>query len=637
MRRPRLAALLCASLAGALVPVIAEPPLARADLCLLVLCVGPEGEEGGSGAGTTTSTSTSTTTTIGPPPAGSLADPDPIPVPVDLGVITTVAGNGDAGDSGDGGSAAAAALGAPLDAVPDPLAGFSVAADRLRRIDASGTIAPLAAARARALAPLPGGGLLVADPAGHRVLRVAPAGAVTVAAGTGSPGSRGDGGLATAARLRAPEGVVATGDGGFLVADTGNHTVRRVRPDGTITRVVGTGAPGAPANGAAALDSPLSAPVDLAVAADGAILVADAGAHAILRVAPDGRVTRVAGTGTAGAGPDGGPATAAALDGPRGVAVLADGGLLIADTGNHRIRRVVPTGSVATIAGTGEAGFAGDLGPADAARLDRPHDVAVGPTGQLLVADAGNRRVRAVVTALRGATPPAGVPQPEATDPPPPAPGSGGPGAATPAPDEPAEAALPPGPPLPALAAPVPGRRLAAAPVAGAVRVRMPGRSAWSSLVTAASVPVGSLVDTRQGAIRLVTVRGADGRVQAATFAGGLFRVRQRAVRRPPTVLELAGGDFRGCPRAAGTARAARRRRGRRETVRRVFGDGHGRFVTRGRHGAATVRGTVWELSDRCDGTVVRVHRGAVDARAHGAPRAVRVRPGAAVVLRRAR
>jgi hypothetical protein len=239
------------------------------------------------------------------------------------------------------------------------------------------------------------GGFLVADSENRRVRRVSPAGTITTVAGTGADGYSGDGGPATAAELSRPSGVAATADGGFLIADQFTYTVRRVSPAGTITTVAGTGTPGFGGDGGPATAAQLSFPEGVAATADGGFLIADQENHRVRRVSPGGTITTVAGT-VAGPAGDGGAATAAELNTPTGVAATADGGFLIADFANHRVRRVSPGGTITTVAGTGAPGFAGDGGPATASRLKFPHGVAATADGGFLIADQENRRVRRV-------------------------------------------------------------------------------------------------------------------------------------------------------------------------------------------------------------------------------------------------
>src|SRR5439155_476330 len=208
----------------------------------------------------------------------------------------------------------------------------------------------------------------------------------------------------TAAKLNAPDGVAATADGGYLIADTSNHAIRRVSRGGTITRVAGTlTTPGSTGDGGLATAAKLNNPNGVAAAADGGFLIADTGNHAIRRVSPAGTITRVAGTlTTPGSTGDGGPATAAKLNAPTGVAATADGGFLIADNGNAAIRRVSPAGRITTVAGTlTMAGSTGDGGPATAAKLVNPVGVAATADGGFLIADYNTQSIRFVDADLR--------------------------------------------------------------------------------------------------------------------------------------------------------------------------------------------------------------------------------------------
>src|SRR5205823_2471807 len=166
--------------------------------------------------------------------------------------------------------------------------------------------------------------------------------------------------------------------------------------DGTISTVVGTGVRGFAGDGGSATAAEIAAPRGLATLPDGTILIADSDNNRVRRVAPDGRITTVAGDGVPGFAGDGGPATSAELDKPFAVAPLPGGGVLIADTANSRIRRVSAAGTIATVAGDGTAGSAGGGGLATAAELNHPHAVLPLPRGGFLVADTENHRVRRV-------------------------------------------------------------------------------------------------------------------------------------------------------------------------------------------------------------------------------------------------
>ncbi len=226
------------------------------------------------------------------------------------------------------------------------------------------------------------------------------AGVINTVAGGGHPpsGTVGDGGPATSASLFNPKEVAVAPDGAYYIADTSNQRVRRVDTNGVITTTAGTGILGYNGDNIPATQAQLYDPVDVAVGPDGSLYIAERSNYRIRRVRPDGLITTVAGTGTAGYNGDGIAATSAQLNTLYGVAVGPDGSLFIADTGNQRVRRVGPDGIISTMAGTGAVGFAGDGGPATQAKLNNPRSVAIGPDGSLYIADWSNGRIRRVGT-----------------------------------------------------------------------------------------------------------------------------------------------------------------------------------------------------------------------------------------------
>ena len=204
----------------------------------------------------------------------------------------------------------------------------------------------------------------------------------------------GDGGPATAAELNAPMSVAVATDGTLYIADTGNQRIRAVQ-GGTITTFAGSGARGFTGDGGPATAAALNQPVALALDATGALLVCDQGNERVRRISA-GQIATVAGNGVQGFAGDGETATSAELNEPSGIAVSTDGRVFIADTDNQRIRVLTTNGTISTFAGTGVAGVSGDGGPASAAQLSRPIGLAIDAANNLLVADENNHRLRRI-------------------------------------------------------------------------------------------------------------------------------------------------------------------------------------------------------------------------------------------------
>jgi len=315
-------------------------------------------------------------------------------------VVTTVAGSsGEQGPvrgfSGDDGPATAAALG---------LANVQNECDPQRFEQNSHLFVS------------PAGDLYLADSNNHRIRRVSPEGIITTVVGSGErptinarcePTSPiGDGGQARDARLYGPSSVLLLSNGNLIIADQQNNRIRQVTPAGIITTIAGSGAHNLYAPGIPAIASPMDWPGALAVDAEGQIYFTELHGNRIGRINTNGRLSTIAGNGFPGSGGDGAQATLAQLRRPAGIAIDRNGVLYIADTGNHRIRRVT-AGVITTIAGTGTAGFSGDGESAVSAMLDNPMDVKVDSRGNVYIADTGNHRVRridsaGVITTLGG-------------------------------------------------------------------------------------------------------------------------------------------------------------------------------------------------------------------------------------------
>jgi sugar lactone lactonase YvrE len=233
-------------------------------------------------------------------------------------------------------------------------------------------------------------------------ITIAPVPLIITIAGTGTSGYGGDGGPATSAPVSYPHGVAVDGSGNIFIADTNNNRVREiVKATGTIITVAGTGTRGFSGDGGPATAAWLNGPYGVAVDSSGNLFIGDSNNQRVREVvAATGNIITIAGTGIYGMSGDGGPATSAQLFDPSGVAVDASGNLFIGDYGNERIRELVAaTGNLITIAGNGTQGYSGDGGPATAAKLSGPFGVTVDANGNVFFADAYNNRIREIVKA----------------------------------------------------------------------------------------------------------------------------------------------------------------------------------------------------------------------------------------------
>jgi sugar lactone lactonase YvrE len=276
-------------------------------------------------------------------------------------VLFNAAGNGLASYSGDGGPASRAQVNTPANIA----------------VDAAGNV-------------------YFADSQNNRIRRISPAGMIDTIAGTGVRGFSGDGGPATQAALNAPMGVSIGPGGALYIADSGNNRIRVIM-DGTIATIVGNGNAGLFGDGGPALKAALHVPQSVVVDSNYNLYIADTLNHTVRRVTPDGTIDSFTGNQPGFSGDDG-PATQALLNFPTSVALDAANNVYVVDQGNRRVRRIsVTTGMITTVAGS-DFSFVGDGGMAVYARLDKPQAVAVDKLGNLYITDAVQNRIRKVDT-----------------------------------------------------------------------------------------------------------------------------------------------------------------------------------------------------------------------------------------------
>jgi len=345
-------------------------------------------------------------------------------------IITTVAGGGTPSDGiGDGGPATKASLNYPWGVAVGPDGSIYVADsanDRLRRIDPTGIITTIAgtgvggfsgdggpATKARlsfpeGIAVGPDGSIYFGDEGNARVRKIDPDGIITTVAGGGSPADGlGDGGPATQAALRFPQGVQVASDGTIYIADYSSGAfsdrIRKVTPDGIITTVAGTGINGFSGDGGPASQAQIDGVENVGIGPDGSVFIPVASEDRIRRVGPDGIITTIAGGDNVQQGiGDGQPAVGAVLYHPQGVNAGQDGTVYISEFNGSRERAVGTDGIITTLAGNGVPGFSGDGGPATNAELNEPAAVAAAPDGTVYIADIGNNRIRKVAPPLPG-------------------------------------------------------------------------------------------------------------------------------------------------------------------------------------------------------------------------------------------
>lgn len=336
--------------------------------------------------------------------------------------ISTVAGTGRKGYSGDGGPAVRAELNMPFDVAFDKNDNLYISDTMnhcIRRVDArartietfagdgtkgfAGDGGPAAKAKLNepyGLAIDESGNVYLVDRLNNRIRKVdATTGTIATVAGNGTKVYSGDGGPAIAAGLVEPNGIALDRHGRLYIADVRGNRVRMVDTAmGTIQTFAGTGEPKDAGDGGPATNAAVWGPRAVDIAPDGSIYILEREGNRLRKVdAKTGFIATVAGTGAKGYSGDGGAAINATFNGPKEMAVDSAGNIVIVDTENHAARRIeIASGTIRTVAGTGTKGNEGDGGPATAARLGRPHGAAFSSQGILFLGDTENHRIRRV-------------------------------------------------------------------------------------------------------------------------------------------------------------------------------------------------------------------------------------------------
>jgi DNA-binding beta-propeller fold protein YncE len=258
---------------------------------------------------------------------------------------------------------------------------------------------------------------------------------------------------------------------------------------------------------------------------------------------------------------------------PSGLAVDAAGEVYVADSGNDRIQIFDGTGNPLAVWGSEGTG---------PGQFQAPVGVAPSDSGKVFIADAGNNRIQVIA--------------PDLAEPPP---------------------VLPTG----VLPDPVYGKSVNISLVSGIVRIKLPGSRKFVLLSADQQIPVGTVIDARQGRLRLTAAKGPGGGTQSADFYSGIFKVLQPKGGRPVTVLKLQNPPV--CGKTKHLMATASKRRGS-----GLWGSGKGSFRSEGRHGSATVRGTIWWAQDTCDGTLFKVKKGVVKIEDFSSGRTLKLRAG---------
>lgn len=322
------------------------------------------------------------------------------------GIVTSICGSGAGAEDGSG---SAASFFNPSGVAVDNL-GNSYIADatnhKIRKITADGIVTTLAGSSSgngstdgvgsnasfnspRGVAVDSVGNVYVADTLNHKIRKITPSGAVSTLAGSGGNGSTN--GVGAEASFNTPYGLAVDVSGNVYVADTLNRKIRKITSAGEVTTLAGSGVFGS--SDGNATTATFSSPYGVAVDEAGFVYVADLGSHKIRKITSTGNVTTLAGSGSAGA--IDGTGIAASFYSPRGITVDSGGNVYVADSSNHKLRKITPAGVVTTIGGGSSYGFSD--GVANTSKFYSPWGIAVDSSGSLYVGDASNHLVRKIV------------------------------------------------------------------------------------------------------------------------------------------------------------------------------------------------------------------------------------------------
>lgn len=342
----------------------------------------------------------------------------PGPSPDEPGIINTVAGTGIAAFTGDGDLATESALYAPVKVGFAPAHGPLIIDwnnHRVRELLSNGKLLTIIGTGTEDLGQAnvvsiafsvhhpfdletsASGDIFFAGFHDPRIYKIDNAQRVRMIAGSGAVGNTGDEDIAQLARMNNPAGVAVALDGTVYFTEATNHQIRKVGEDELLHRIAGNGQRGYSGDGGPAKDALLNGPTRIDFDTEGSLIVVDSDNHAIRKIDPQGIITTIAGTGQPGYSGDGGPAKAAQLSTPTDIALLDDGRMLIADSQNHVLRMIDAQGIITTLAGTATTGFAGDGGPLSGAAFNSPTGITVDPSdGSVWIADTGNNRIRRI-------------------------------------------------------------------------------------------------------------------------------------------------------------------------------------------------------------------------------------------------